>query len=613
MAEDEKIIVSEEDFRKRFVYDPSGWLGEGGFAKVYKAHDRQFDETVALKFYTKTDVQKYDIITEMRNSRRFTHQNVIRVYDARIVRFTNSFGVTEDVQVGILEYANGGNLLDFLDQTPSEAEFKKVMTSILWGLHYLHTEMRVIHRDLSPDNILMMRDSDQWIPKIADFGISKQIDLKTINLGGSGSSSELIGKMEYMAPEQFDPQKYGIDGRITTNVDLWSFGVILAEIFLETTPFGDRNTAQNPMQIVQNVLQNPLPSEIRSVPEPYQRVIRRCLVKDAKKRVQHSGELIRMLSDASPVAPNKKKSKAGIVWGITLLLVALVGGGAWYYFQLRADALPTPTPGSLGNTSPQDTAGQSQLPPTEPQLDKAVASLRKTNLFLLIDATPGMEGQLPHIANAVRQLIGATQAAVGAACYRDAVEGAWLYMDASARDDIPRWIQQLNTDVQYDQDEPEAVYYGLQRAVQSPIFRENETNVLVLLGDAGNHAQEDITQVDIDELRASLVQKNIHFAAVQVRNPGGEAYELFGNQLLEDFLLPLVSDISQVQDSTIEQGLLYRTDTSPSYWLVTCQPQKAISPEALSELLMNYIAAVQSSVAYQSHVKSEVYASRPDR
>ncbi|MEK6478369.1 serine/threonine-protein kinase [Catalinimonas sp. 4WD22] len=329
MQEGEKVVISEQDFRRRFVYDHTNLLGEGGFAKVYKAFDRQFEETVALKFYTNTDAQKYDIISEMRNSRKFTHKNIIRVHDARIVRFTNSFGITEDVQVGILEYANAGNLQDFLKSSPSKEEFKEVIKEILQGLHYLHTEKRVIHRDLSPDNILMVKERDTWIPKIADFGISKEIDMKTLNMGQKKVSSELVGKMEYMAPEQFDPKKYGINQQITTNVDLWSFGVILTEVFTDKSPFGDRNTSQSPMEIMHNVLHNPLPSEIKEVPEPYRKMILKCLIKDAKKRVQSSLELLDILQ--TPISEERKNNNIWVAAAIVMLV--LLAFGAWFFLM----------------------------------------------------------------------------------------------------------------------------------------------------------------------------------------------------------------------------------------------------------------------------------------
>jgi len=334
MDSGQKVIVSEHDFRRRFIYDQDSLLGEGGFAKVFKAYDRQFDETVALKFYTKTNFERYDIISEMRNSRRFTHKNVIRVHDARIVQFTNTYGVVEEVQVGILEYANAGNLHDFLATTPSEQAFRKVLIEILQGLNYLHTEKKVIHRDLSPDNILMVKENEEWIPKIADFGISKQLDVRDANVKNRKVSSELVGKMEYMAPEQFDPKKFGINGHIATNVDLWSFGVILTEIFTETSPFGDRSTNQSAMQIMRNVINNPLPSQIKEIPEPYRAMIRKCLVKQAKKRVQSSQELIEMLVYEQPV---KKKPSRPVLVAVVVSLFLLACVGGWFLLNHSED------------------------------------------------------------------------------------------------------------------------------------------------------------------------------------------------------------------------------------------------------------------------------------
>lgn len=382
MHNGEKVVVSEQEFRTRFVYDHSDMLGEGGFAKVYKAYDRQFEETVALKFYTKSDADKYDIISEMKHSRKFTHKNIIRVHDACIIRFTNSFGGTEDVQVGILEFANAGSLMDFLETTPSEEEFKNVMIGILQGLYYLHTEKGVIHRDLSPDNILMFKDQDKWIPKIADFGISKNVDVKTIKLGNQKVSSELVGKMEYMAPEQFDPQKYGISNRISTNVDLWAYGIVLTEIFTHTTPFGDRNSSQSPMQIMHNVLHAPLPAQINNIPEPYRTVIRKCLVKEAEKRVKNAIELVDILS--VQVQPRKKNYKALMVVGAFAALL-MVGGVLWYFhpWEKNPQAQESPKvqeslPGAHNSNVEQVTLAHEEKPSVAENGESENQSLQKS-------------------------------------------------------------------------------------------------------------------------------------------------------------------------------------------------------------------------------------------
>lgn len=395
MDSGQKVVVSEHDFRRRFIYDQDSLLGEGGFAKVYRAYDRQFDETVALKFYTKTNFERYDIIGEMRSSRRFTHKNVIRVHDARIVQFTNSYGVTEDVQVGILEYANAGNLHDFLATTPSEQAFRQVLIGILQGLNYLHTEKKVIHRDLSPDNILMVREGDEWIPKIADFGISKQLQVRNADVKNQKVSSELVGKMEYMAPEQFDPKKFGIEKQITTNVDLWSFGVILTEIFTDTSPFGDRSTNQSAMQIMRNVVNNPLPPQIKEIPEPYQAIIRRCLVKNAKKRVQSSLELIEMLTSLQTV--KKKRSSRPVLIAIVVSLFLLLCVGGWFLmknFEDQPEVAEKPNqievipPTTMPSSPPEDSA-------ENPREDKDTTSIEGPSIPEEGQGQP--EGDQPNI------------------------------------------------------------------------------------------------------------------------------------------------------------------------------------------------------------------------
>lgn len=320
-AKHDPIFLSEQEFRKRFDYDPDKILGEGGFACVYKAYDRQFDEVVALKFYTHLEANKYDVMREMRNSRKFTHKNIIRVHDAHIIRKTNSYGRTEEVQVGVLEFANGGNLRNFLQTVPTEAQFREVLIGILEGLEYLHKEKLTIHRDLSPDNVLMFIEGGRWIPKIADFGISKRLDVGTINLNDQKLSSQLVGKIEYMAPEQFDPNKYGINGKIGTNVDLWALGIILVEIFAQSTPFGDRTKTESPMEVMHNILHSSLPKYVDDIPEPYRSVIKYCLEKNAQKRAQTAGELIQIIQQYK----EKKKPKAPALLRVSLLLALLLG------------------------------------------------------------------------------------------------------------------------------------------------------------------------------------------------------------------------------------------------------------------------------------------------
>lgn len=336
MDESQDIFITETDFRKRYEYKPADLLGEGGFAQVYKAYDKQFHEYVALKFYNKGEKGKYDVLHEMKDSRYFSHKNIIRVHDAFVVRYEQA-GTHSFIQVGVLEFANGGNLRDFIKTKPSEKDFIKVLTGILEGLSYLHIEKNILHRDLSPENILMCIDGNQWIPKISDFGISKKIDYGSI-ADSQKRSTQLLGKIEYMAPEQFYPEKFGINGKINTNVDLWAFGIILYELFLNRTPFGNE-TNENPLANIHSIVNDPV-IDLESIPLPYRKVIERCLVKEAGRRVQNSEELISILSHNENLSIKKskkttslsmgKKDLKNLKWGIIIIVTVIVITGGYF-------------------------------------------------------------------------------------------------------------------------------------------------------------------------------------------------------------------------------------------------------------------------------------------
>lgn len=284
-----EVYIDESSFRRRYHYNKQDLLGEGGFAQVYKAFDNQFQENVALKFYNKGEQGRYDVLNEILKGRGFAHKNIIRVHDAFTVKFET--GVTSAfLQVGVLEFANGGNLRDFVKSRPSEEVFDDVIRGVLSGLHYLHSDKAIIHRDFTPGNILMVIDDGKWIPRIADFGISKKVDSKPAL--DSNQATQLLGKIEYMAPEQFNTHKFAIGGKINTNVDLWSFGIVLYEIFSNRKPFLVDD--QNVMSTIQSICESPLPN-LDDIQSPYKEMIQACLIKDANKRPRSASELIEML------------------------------------------------------------------------------------------------------------------------------------------------------------------------------------------------------------------------------------------------------------------------------------------------------------------------------
>lgn len=294
------------NFRDRYKFDAAkDFIGKGGFSKVYRAEDLVRNRTVALKFYSGIASEKYDIINEINRMEDIVHPNLIRYYDADIIQSVNALGEKEQIQVGIIEYANAGDIGLFFKEKRNAEVTHGIIEGILKGLQYLH-EHNIVHRDLKPKNILLSQTGSVITAKIADFGISKKIDMEDM-----GASSQLLGSVEYMAPEQFAPAVYGIGGKIDTNADLWSLGIILYEMFADKLPFGSRTKGITYEQILNNILFQDLNIDYSLVPQPYSTIIKACLVKHASKRAQTAEQLLAVLEGREGIVsiPEVKENK----------------------------------------------------------------------------------------------------------------------------------------------------------------------------------------------------------------------------------------------------------------------------------------------------------------
>ena len=142
------------------------------------------------------------------------HPNLIQLYSV-IENPTTIFLITE--------YANGGELFDYIVQKKKLTEFEacKFYQQLLAGVEYLH-KIGVVHRDLKPENLLLDYKKDI---KIVDFGLSNIY-----------SKDELLdtpcGSPCYAAPEMLQSKKYS-----GLMVDIWSSGIILFAMICGYLPF----------------------------------------------------------------------------------------------------------------------------------------------------------------------------------------------------------------------------------------------------------------------------------------------------------------------------------------------------------------------------------------
>jgi len=195
-------------------------LGEGGFGSVFKAYDTVRDRFVAVKIAkVNAEYENLRLKKEVEMVATLPPHPNIAFYE-ECYTFASFDG---EYDFGVLQYYEEGNLLQLMKkETLNEAQRRALLTQLLEGVGFLHAN-GILHRDLKPQNVLIVRRGNDFIPKITDFGISKKLN------AGSGSilSNSLMGAgtLLYASPEQLN------ESEIRHNTDLWSFGVIAYQVF----------------------------------------------------------------------------------------------------------------------------------------------------------------------------------------------------------------------------------------------------------------------------------------------------------------------------------------------------------------------------------------------
>ena len=289
------------EFQKRFTYNPvTDKLGEGGFGSVFKAYDTHRDRWVAVK------VSKVNPALETVRLRKEvemveklpSHPNI--AYYEECYTFPQMDG---EYDFGILQYYEEGNLSQLLKNNTLTLEQKQsILSQILEGIDFLH-QNGIIHRDLKPQNILIVKRQNEYIPKITDFGISKQLDINKSSVFSNSIAG--AGTLSYASPEQL------ADREIRKNTDLWSFGVIAYQTFTGNLPFNTGEYASTSeagrTELFRQINSGKLPSDINSIPEPCKTLIRKCLIVDPVQRIKNEEEAKNILDGRNNISSNDSK------------------------------------------------------------------------------------------------------------------------------------------------------------------------------------------------------------------------------------------------------------------------------------------------------------------
>ncbi|KAI4326286.1 hypothetical protein MLD38_031615 [Melastoma candidum] len=272
-------------------------ISRGAFGRVFLAKKRTTGDLFAIKVLKKADMIRKNAVESILAERDI----LISVRNPFVVRFFYSFTCRENLYL-VMEYLNGGDLYSLLRNMGclDEDVARVYIAEVVLALEYLHS-LRVVHRDLKPDNLLIAHDGHI---KLTDFGLSKVGLINSTDLSGPGVSRtsileeepmlstpenpndrrkkrSAVGTPDYLAPEILLGTGHG------TTADWWSVGVILFELIVGIPPFN----AEHPQTIFDNILNRniPWPRVPEDMSHEAQDLIDRLLTEDPHQRLGAEG------------------------------------------------------------------------------------------------------------------------------------------------------------------------------------------------------------------------------------------------------------------------------------------------------------------------------------
>jgi len=288
------IVRKSEDDRVGQLIDGKytvlGLLGAGGMGTVYRALQHSMERAVAIKLLRRalsediTQVKRF--LQEAKGLSGLNHPNVITLFD---------FGQTDEGELYlVMELLEGEPLSDILDRSGRMETTRAVsiISQVLDALYAAH-DHGVIHRDLKPDNIFVVKGAGRMgeFVKVLDFGIAK---MNTLGAEDSITrTGNVCGTPQYMSPEQ------AMGDDVDARSDIYAVAIVLYEMLTGKPPF-DGDTAMKVMLQQVNDMP-PLLAEMSPpvhVPPQLETALRQGMAKEASERPTSGTQFKELLLDS---------------------------------------------------------------------------------------------------------------------------------------------------------------------------------------------------------------------------------------------------------------------------------------------------------------------------